>query len=65
VAKVGTNADPPRIFAAMRPQLMKGRAMSRAVLEEAHAILTPEQWAKVPERIRTPGGGRRGFGDGP
>jgi len=65
VAKVGANADPPRIFAAMRPQLMKGRAMSREVLEEAHAILTPEQWAKVPERIRTPGGGRRGFGDGP
>jgi hypothetical protein len=59
VAKVGTNADPPRIFAAMRPQLMKGRAISREVLEAAHAILTPEQWAKVPERIKTPGTGRR------
>ena len=65
VAKVGANADPARMFAAMRPQLTRGRAMSREVLEEAHAILTPEQWAKVPERIRTPGGGRRGFGNGP
>ena len=62
VAKVGANADPARMFAAMRPQLTKGRAMSREVLEEAHAILTPEQWAKVPERIKTPGAGRRGFG---
>ena len=65
VNKVGTNADPPRIFAAMRPQLMKGRAISKDVLQAAQAILTPEQWAKVPERIRAPGGGRRGFGNGP
>jgi hypothetical protein len=62
VTKVGDNADPARMFAAMRPQLTKGRAMSQEVLKEAHAILTPEQWAKVPERIRNPGAGRRGFG---
>jgi hypothetical protein len=62
VTKVGANADPARMFAAMRPQLTKGRAMSREVLEESHAILTPEQWAKVPERIKSPGAGRRGFG---
>jgi hypothetical protein len=35
------------------------------VLQQAQAILTPEQWAKVPERIKSPGGGRRGFGNGP
>jgi hypothetical protein len=65
VAKVGDSADPARMFAAMRPQLTKGRAMSREVLQQAQAILTPEQWAKVPERIKSPGGGRRGFGNGP
>lgn len=42
-------------IAAMRPQLTKGRAASRQVLEEAQKILTPEQWAKVPKRIRAPG----------
>ena len=64
VTKAGPNADPARLFAAMRPQLTKGRAMSRTVLELAHAILTPEQWAKVPERIKTLGGGGRGRGEG-
>jgi hypothetical protein len=64
--KVGPNAEPARLFAAMRPQLTKGRAMSRDVLQQAQKILTPEQWAKVPERIKSPGAGRRGRGgDGP
>ena len=62
VEKVGTNADPARLFATMRPHLTKGRAISRQVLQQAQSILTPEQWAKVPERIRSPGAGRRGFG---
>ncbi|MEP7065100.1 MAG: carboxypeptidase regulatory-like domain-containing protein [Gemmatimonadota bacterium] len=62
LTKVGANADPARMFAVMRPQLTKGRALSRDVLQRAQAILTPEQWAKVPERIRAPGAGRRGFG---
>jgi hypothetical protein len=62
IAKAGPNADPARLFAAMRPQLTKGRAMSRRILEEAHALLTPEQWAKVPDRIKAPGGARRGQG---
>jgi hypothetical protein len=64
VTKVGTNADPARIFAVMRPQLTKGRAMSREVLQQAQTILTPEQWAKVPDRIKSPRGGQRGRGNG-
>jgi len=64
VTKAGPNADPARLFATMRPQLTKGRAMSKQVLDKAQAILTPEQWAKVPERIKTPGSGRRGRGNG-
>jgi LTXXQ motif family protein len=62
VTKAGPNADPARLFAAMRPQLTKGRATSREILQQAQAILTPAQWAKVPERIRAPGGARRGGG---
>ena len=65
VAKAGANADPARLFATMRPHLTKGRAIAREVLQQAQSILTPEQWAKVPERIRAPGGSRRGFGNGP
>jgi Carboxypeptidase regulatory-like domain/LTXXQ motif family protein len=64
MAKAGPNADPARLFAVMRPQLTKGRALSKQVLEQAQAILTPEQWAKVPERIKAPGGARRGRGNG-
>jgi hypothetical protein len=64
VAKAGPNADPARLFAVMRPQLTKGRALSKQVLEQAQTILTPEQWAKVPDRIKSPGGARRGRGNG-
>ena len=64
VAKAGPNADPARLFAMMRPQLTKGRAVSKQVLEQAQRILTPEQWAKVPERIKAPGGARRGRANG-
>jgi len=44
--------------------LTRGHAVSKQVLEQAQTILTPEQWAKVPERIKTPGGARRGRGNG-
>ena len=64
ITRAGPNPDPARLFASMRPELTKGRATARATLEAAHAILTPEQWAKVPERIKTPGGGRRGGRNG-
>jgi hypothetical protein len=63
VTKAGPNADPARLFATMRPQLTKGRTISRDVLHRAQAILAPEQWAKVPERIRAPDAGRRGRGN--
>lgn len=66
VTKAGPNADPAQLFAAMRPHLTKGRAISREVLQQAQGILTPEQWAKVPEEIKAPRAGRRGRGaDGP
>jgi hypothetical protein len=65
VTRAGPNPDPARLFASMRPELLKGRTTERQTLEAAHSILTPAQWAKVPERIRAPGGGRRGGNGGP
>jgi hypothetical protein len=65
VTRAGPNPDPARLFASMRPELLKGRTTARETLEAAHSILTPAQWAKVPERIRAPGGGRRGGNGGP
>jgi len=65
VTRAGPNPDPARLFASMRPELLKGRTTSRQTLEAARSILTPEQWAKVPERIRAPSGNRRGGSGGP
>jgi hypothetical protein len=49
------------VFQAIGPRLQEARTLSREALEEAQKTLTPEQWTRVPERIRSPG---RGFGPG-
>lgn len=59
VTKAGPSPDPIRLFAALRPQLQSVQAGTQKAIAAVQAILTPEQWAKVPERIRTP---RRGPG---
>ena len=64
VAKQG-NANPQSIFASIRPQIMQGRKNLTAALAQAQAILTQEQWAKVPASIKTPPAfGRQGGGQG-
>jgi hypothetical protein len=40
---------------------MEARTSGQRALQEAQQVLTPEQWQKVPEQIRSPG---RGFGPG-
>ncbi len=42
------------IFQAIGPQLQAVRTQSQQALAEAQKVLTPEQWQRVPERIRTP-----------
>jgi hypothetical protein len=72
VTKAGPNPDPARLFAALRPTLQSAQAGVRKAIADVQAVLTAEQWAKVPERIRTPrgrgaggpGGGGRGFEGG-
>jgi len=46
--------DPGRFAQQLQPRLREGREMAVQAVREAQRILTPEQWAKVPERIRQP-----------
>jgi hypothetical protein len=50
----GTNADPARLFGVLRPQLEAARNDILRVVETVHGILTEEQWAKVPDAVKTP-----------
>ena len=58
------NPDPMTIFAKLQPSMTEGRKLATQAINDAKAILTPAQWAKVPESIKTPGL-RRGDGEGP
>jgi len=55
VDKAGANPDPGALFGALRPKLDEGRANAQKAVAEAKGILTAEQWAKLPERIKNPG----------
>ena len=57
------NPDPMTVFAKLQPSIAQGRKLATQAINDAKAILTPEQWAKVPESIKTPGI-RRGDGEG-
>jgi hypothetical protein len=65
-APAGTN--PGAVFQQLRPQLQQSTAMFAATLDQIQKILTPDQWAKVPPRVKNPlapqgpGGGRGGQG---
>jgi hypothetical protein len=61
---MGANPDGARMLAVIRPRIEEGRKKRQAALDAAKAILTPEQWNTLPERIRSPrdpfqGGQRR------
>jgi len=67
--KLGANIDATSMFGIMRRQLGVVRDVMRQAVDEAQHELTPEQWAKVPDSIRTPRGpqgrgGRGGRGGG-
>ncbi len=57
------NPDPMTVFAKLQPSMAEGRKLATQAINEAKAVLTPAQWAKVPESIKTPGL-RRGGGEG-
>jgi hypothetical protein len=62
------NPDPMTIFAKVQPFMTDGRKQATQAINDAKAILTPAQWAKVPESIKSPGlrreGGEGRFGRG-
>lgn len=62
IAKAGSSPDPARLFSVIRPFLERGQAGTQADLKAVEAVLTPEQWRQVPERVKTPG---FRFGGGP
>lgn len=57
-------ADQRRIFAELQPEIQATRRAVSQALREVQRILTPDQWRRVPDRIRNPfqapgRGGRR------
>jgi hypothetical protein len=57
------NPDPMTVFAKLQPSMTEGRKLATQAINEAKSVLTPAQWAKVPDSIKTPGL-RRGGGEG-
>ena len=58
--KAGPNPDPGIMMSTMRPIFQTVRENSAWALKETQAILTPEQWQQVPDRIKSPQQQRRG-----
>jgi hypothetical protein len=63
VESAGANPDLAALQAMIRPQLEKLQQNQQSAIKQAQAILTSEQWARVPNRIRNgrgvgPGAGR-------
>ncbi|HMG13690.1 MAG TPA: TonB-dependent receptor, partial [Gemmatimonadaceae bacterium] len=63
------NPDPMTVFTKLQPTIAEARKLATQGINDAKAILTPEQWAKVPDSIKSPGlrreeggGGRRDRG---
>ena len=50
----GRDPDRAVLFSKIRGMLEQGRTLSTGALEEAKAVLTAEQWAQLPEEIKSP-----------
>ena len=55
----GTNADPARLLGILRPRFEEARGDVARMVTEVRAILTEEQWTKVPPQLRTFSAGPR------
>jgi hypothetical protein len=70
VKKAGNNVDQAALAAYLRPVLAEAQDLGAKAVREAQIILTKEQWAKLPERMKNPtavfggAGGARGGGRG-
>jgi hypothetical protein len=48
------------IFTKLQPTIAEARKLATQAINDSKAILTPAQWSKVPESIKTPGLRREG-----
>ncbi|HEY2026454.1 MAG TPA: carboxypeptidase regulatory-like domain-containing protein [Gemmatimonadaceae bacterium] len=66
LAAAGSNPDPQVIFARLSGKTQEGRKMAEGAVNDLRATLTPEQWAKLPDSVKTVPAGRGfgGFGGG-
>lgn len=53
----GANPDMGAVMRTMQPRLEQMRNDNEAALQRIQSVLTAEQWAKVPERVKTAGRG--------
>jgi hypothetical protein len=44
----------------MRGRIQEGRALALKAVKDAEQVLTPDQWAKVPDDIKQPFQGQQG-----
>lgn len=61
IQRAGPNPDPAVLFSGLRGKIDEGRKLSEAALQQARAVLTPEQWAQLPADVKEP---PRGFRPG-
>ncbi len=54
LAAAAKDGDPRTLALKIRPRLEGARRLALQAVDQAKAVLTPEQWAKVPESIKTP-----------
>jgi hypothetical protein len=56
------NADPLQLGMRMRTRIQEGRTLAEKALKDLQTVLTPEQWAKVPNDVKQPFQRREGQG---
>ncbi len=54
LGSVGANPDPQTTMFRMRDNVQAGRRMAEQAAKDLEAILTPEQWAKLPTNVKNP-----------
>ena len=52
--RAGERADPTALYDRMRLKLAEGRRHIRHALEAAQGVLSPDQWARLPDAVKTP-----------
>ena len=52
--RAGERADSTTLYERLRVKLAEGRRHIRHALEAAQGVLTPSQWARLPDAVKTP-----------